>query len=460
MANTRPLKLTVFVLVLAALMTISACELPTSNPVDGGGYTIAPDRSADATVTQATGAQDTAESAVSAPALTTASSFTPPASGPASSPLPSATSGFTPATRTPVPWPTPEVIVGVTTTASAIAPTPEPTPSLLPVESEPEPSPEPTPTPVVVPTRAPTHAPGTSAPTHAPGTPTPTPQSTPQSTPRPTPSPTHTAGPQSQYFTDGEVIVTGTTYKSADLYVKVTHVSKDKQNYYIADCRMRDSGRLFTAFANDRYAMNTAERTSVIAKRKGAVIAVNGDYYNARRKSIVIRNGKLYRSTPWHDVAAIYKDGTMRTFSKTAVTSDSLMKDGALQVFGFGPILLDQNGKMFELDQQNKQNSNYASNPRTGIGYIRPNHFVLVVVDGRKPSKGRKGMTRDEFAKLFESLGCKSAYNLDGGGSSTMVFMGKVINHPSDSAGERKVGDIIYFGEKETDPANVARFKK
>jgi exopolysaccharide biosynthesis protein len=66
-------------------------------------------------------------------------------------------------------------------------------------------------------------------------------------------------------------------------------------------------------------------------------------------------------------------------------------------------------------------------------------------------------MKQADFAKLFEDLGCKCAYNLDGGGSATMVFMGKVINHPCDKWGERAVGDIVYFGESETDRANIER---
>ena len=71
-----------------------------------------------------------------------------------------------------------------------------------------------------------------------------------------------------------------------------------------------------------------------------------------------------------------------------------------------------------------------GTNPRTGIGMISANHFVFVVVDGRSPGYSR-GVTLTEFAQIFQELGCSTAYNLDGGGSSTLYFMGELVNEPS-----------------------------
>jgi exopolysaccharide biosynthesis protein len=268
----------------------------------------------------------------------------------------------------------------------------------------------------------------------------------------------------SGYFTSGDVQLDSAamTYKSGDLYVKVTNVNENGKNYYVADCRMQSGDKLFRALAGDKYVVHTEEPSSVMALRKGAVIAINGDYYGAAAadrngRGIMIANGQLYRSTPWYDVAAIFKDGTMKTYNKSETTADQLMASGAVQAFSFGPMLLDSNGKAIEQSMLKKRPPLVnPANPRSGIGYIEPNHFVLVVVDGRGAG-GSAGMTQYEFAKLFESLGCKSAYSLDGGGSATMVFMGKVINHPCDAAGERSVSDIVYFGEKETDQANIDR---
>lgn len=275
----------------------------------------------------------------------------------------------------------------------------------------------------------------------------------------------------SGFFTNGDVQVdtTNMVYKSADLYVKVTNYNDNNgQNYYVADCRMKDSNRLFTAFATNQYAPHHEDKTSTMAQSHGAVIAVNGDYYGAAAadradRGIVIRNGQLYRSKLWYDVAAVFNDGTMKTYDKSEITADQLMSQGCVQAWNFGPMLLDKDGKVFPQDQLKKREPlNNPANPRTGIGYIEPNHFVLVVVDGtRTAGSGYKGMTRLQFAQLFESLGCKCAYNLDGGGSSAMVFMGKVISHPCDpNSGERSVSDIVYFGESATDQATIDRFNQ
>lgn len=271
-------------------------------------------------------------------------------------------------------------------------------------------------------------------------------------------SPVDSIAPSSGFFTSGDPQIDDTTYKSSDLYVKVSNVNENGINYYVADCRMKSSDKLFTALAGDKYALHTAETTSDIAMRKGAVIAINGDYYGFRAQGIVIRNGTLYRKTPYFDVAAIFNDGTMKTYKNSETTADKLLSGGAVQAFGFGPLMLDGDGHALA-NAQFSEPHNRPANPRSGIGYIEPNHFVLVIVDGRGAG-GSAGMTQVQFAKVFEGLGCKCAYNLDGGGSATMVFMGKVINHPCDTVGERPVSDIVYFGESETDQANIGRMNQ
>ena len=78
--------------------------------------------------------------------------------------------------------------------------------------------------------------------------------------------------------------------------------------------------------------------------------------------------------------------------------------------------------------------------PRTMVGQKHDGTFVMVVVDGRTTSS--LGMTAKEQASFMLSLGCKNAVNLDGGGSSTMYFGGKVVNKPSDGT-PRKVGSVL-----------------
>ena len=88
-----------------------------------------------------------------------------------------------------------------------------------------------------------------------------------------------------------------------------------------------------------------------------------------------------------------------------------------------------------------------ASNPRTAIGVIDANHYVFVVSDGRTDES--EGLSLSELAAFLQSLGVKTAYNLDGGGSSTLWYQGSVINNPTTSGNtikERSVSDIVYIG--------------
>lgn len=85
--------------------------------------------------------------------------------------------------------------------------------------------------------------------------------------------------------------------------------------------------------------------------------------------------------------------------------------------------------------------------PRTAVGLRADSVWVVAVVDGRQPGKS-VGMTLSEMADLMHSLGCQDALNLDGGGSSTFFFQGKVLNSPSDFGNERPVSDAILFFER------------
>ena len=86
--------------------------------------------------------------------------------------------------------------------------------------------------------------------------------------------------------------------------------------------------------------------------------------------------------------------------------------------------------------------------PRTGVGYMPNGDVLLVTVDGRQ--SGSVGMEIQDFARLFRYLGAEGALNLDGGGSSTMVLRGHVVNSPSDSSGERQVvSSLLVLPERD-----------
>ncbi len=242
-------------------------------------------------------------------------------------------------------------------------------------------------------------------------------------------------------------------YSSAGKTIKVKKVTEgtgeDTITYYVADVVLKDSSGLKSAFAKNEFGNNIVEYTSQTASDNNAVLAVNGDYYGFRDDGIVIRNGKVFRDVPARTGLAFYKNGSMKIYDERAVTAEELVAQGVTQTFSFGPALVMDSAAITDfgrttVDTNFGNRSIQGSNPRTGVGIISANHYVFVVVDGRSPGYS-KGMTLSEFARLFEDLGCTDAYNLDGGGSSTMYFMGRVVNDPLGRGNERGVSDILYI---------------
>ena len=217
-------------------------------------------------------------------------------------------------------------------------------------------------------------------------------------------------------------------------------------NIYVAVVTVSDASDLKTALANNTYGRNITDTTSDMAANNNAVLAINGDYYGARQSGYVIRNGKLYRDTSGNrDALVIQKNGEFKFVSESETSASELLQDGALQAFSFGPVLLN-NGEI-SVGENDEVGMAMASNPRTAIGYLGNNHYVFVVSDGRTSESA--GLSLYELASFMKELGVKDAYNLDGGGSSTMVFKGEIINNPTTSGRsgeERAVSDIVYMG--------------
>jgi hypothetical protein len=86
--------------------------------------------------------------------------------------------------------------------------------------------------------------------------------------------------------------------------------------------------------------------------------------------------------------------------------------------------------------------------PRSAIASLTDGRVLLLVVDGRQPALS-VGMSLDELARFLTDVGAVEAINLDGGGSTTMVVKGDIVNHPSDQTGERPVSDAILVRPRE-----------
>ena len=241
---------------------------------------------------------------------------------------------------------------------------------------------------------------------------------------------------------------TDTSYSDDNIQVNLTEKTVENTQVYIADITVSSSDYLKTALAQNTYGTNVTAKTSVTAAENNAILAVNGDYYGANSTGYVIRNGVVYRDTVREDSSngdlAIYKDGSFKIIYEDEISAEQLVKDGVVNLLAFGPSLVED-GEIV-VDTNSEVGQSMSSNPRTAIGIIDENRYIIVVSDGRTSES--EGLSLYQLAEVMKSYGVKTAYNLDGGGSSTLYFNGQVINKPTTNGtiSERAVSDIVYIG--------------
>ncbi|MCP9017597.1 phosphodiester glycosidase family protein [Streptococcus sp. CF8-6] len=243
--------------------------------------------------------------------------------------------------------------------------------------------------------------------------------------------------------------VTDTSYSDGNISVTLTEKTVEETQVYVADITLSSLDYLKTALAQNSYGTNVTAKTSVMAAENNAILAVNGDYYGANSSGYVIRNRVVYRDSVREDASngdlAIYKDGSFKIIYENQVSADQLVQDGVVNLLAFGPSLVE-NGEI-SVDTNTEVGQAMSSNPRTAIGIIDENHYIIIVSDGRTSES--KGLSLYQIAEVMKSYGVKTAYNLDGGGSSTLYFNGQVINKPTTGGSkisERAVSDIVYIG--------------
>ena len=253
------------------------------------------------------------------------------------------------------------------------------------------------------------------------------------------------------------------SYEDGGLYIHIKKyaekrfMNKENRNlvYYVADIQVKDFHCLKTAWAHDKAFNSTREEVvSKMAQRKGAVLAVNCDYAGNYEGGVIIRNGELLKTKTMkkRQLMIIDENGDfdavttpIETKAQATEIAETLSGKGAWQTLTFGPLLVKDGeyagkfGSPFAVVLE----SSTDYEPRTGIGQISPLHYIIIVVDGRKESHSF-GLNLEDFAQLFVDHGARFAFNLDGGGSTTLYFMGEVINRPSGGR-ERDVSDMLYI---------------
>ena len=307
--------------------------------------------------------------------------------------------------------------------------------SAIPTDNTPKPSPTPAPTPVPLPLVEPQTAPELPELTEG----------------------GFLADPAAEPFifadeTDGHYL-----YLAQDLAVEIKRYTDPNLTlvWYETDIKVQNGEALqsFLTAKSGRVYRFAAPET--LARQNRAVVAFTDDFfghriYNKQTVGIVVRNGqilsdKTYKTRdgwPPLDTLAVFADGRMQTFAKNAYTAQEYLDMGAEQVFAFGPILV-QNGKIGEriLDSSYY----HYREPRCAIGMIAPGHYLVLTVNGRTDTS--KGAYLVWLGERMLARGATEALNLDGGGTTSLIFMGEQVN--VGGAGQsrvRTVTSVIGFG--------------
>ena len=245
------------------------------------------------------------------------------------------------------------------------------------------------------------------------------------------------------------VFTTDTSYSDDNIQINLETITTNNTTVYVADIQVSSAEYLKTALAQNTYGTNITAKTSETAAANNAILAINGDYYGANSTGYVIKNGILYRdavrdNTSYGDLV-IYADGSFEIVYEDEVTAHELIDKGVVNLLAFGPSLVED-GEIV-VDTSTEVGRAMASNPRSAIGIIDENHYIIVVADGRTTES--EGLSLYQMAEIMKEYGATTAYNLDGGGSSTLYLNGQVINNPTtngNTISERAVSDIVYIG--------------
>lgn len=210
------------------------------------------------------------------------------------------------------------------------------------------------------------------------------------------------------------------------------------------------------------------EKPAAIARNNNLVFSMDGDYFlyrvsrqKAAGKSysigVEVRGNELLYDDPASpkrsnypplDMMALFENGDMRLYDANEVTAQQLLQMDARDVLSFGPWMVRDG-----IVNDTYQGYGTSLQPRAGVGMYGRGHYLALIVEGRIPES--KGMTTREFSDLFAQLGCPTAFNLDGGWTSAMVFMGQQLNQLDKSGvhnNARPQNEVMGIGYTEQYP--------
>lgn len=233
-------------------------------------------------------------------------------------------------------------------------------------------------------------------------------------------------------------------YHDASIDVRIETFRWEQSKIWAVRVKLTDPSQLRTGLAG-KYPGKKTQRVGDMATRFNAVLAINGDYFSYHGTGIVVRNGKTLRFKPnrSRDTLVIDDKGDFTILSPTTREAFEALESTVMHAFCFGPGLVID-GQV--LEDVNHITLNLGKNKRTqriALCQMGPLDYLILACEGPE-NKGSKGLTLLQMAQLCKRMGCRNAYNLDGGSSATIALKGKKIN-ALDSHKNRLVGDCIYF---------------
>ena len=257
-------------------------------------------------------------------------------------------------------------------------------------------------------------------------------------------------------------------YASPTLKVEIFRRQEKKPNrvWYEAEVWCAEGSEMPHMIPNEEEKrFSSADYPYKICRKTGTVLAVSSDYCQTRMQQkikvgIIIRDGVVYSEKtkkakaggfPNLDCLALYPDGGMKVFYSNEKTAQEYLDEGARDVLAFGPWLIRDG----ELNEAGLAKYGKSSAPRTAVGMVEKGHYFFMMLEGRiKRSKG--GDIGFLAGKLMEK-GCQEAFNLDGGDTSCIVFMGHQLCRMTDAGSgkksSRRTSDILGVGHSELLPA-------
>ena len=245
----------------------------------------------------------------------------------------------------------------------------------------------------------------------------------------------------------------GMSYDDGTIQIKIeTEVVNQTKIYWVA-IKLTDASQLRTAEAGPRGSQKQAQPTS-IAKRAGAVLALNGDAYTGHSSGVVYRGGKLIRNVPAYtrDELLIDENGDLtilafapRTGKKeiSAAIEAFQQEHEIREAFCFGPGLIINGERQTIKKADDKVSCGFPTRAQR-IVFCQTGHleYLFLVTEGKE--QNQPGFTGEELTDLLvQHGGIRQAYNLDGGNSTHIILCGEKINAKEYKS--RDIWDMIVF---------------